>query len=209
MITAARLYSTHLGMVATLIRTCVYYSFNMPLIDQESNILCAELIVLNYLLSEFPETPSQTRTSQSTPSNKQYRLPFSIERDLVETLSFLSKTQDGPDYIPAVCVEQDQAGDHLNVLLAVNKCSWNDGDDILRSLKERFEDIFHVLCTTEYGRMYHFTQLFIHILISTRAWRFPRNQTGDFQFDYCHVLTQNSLSVTPCSKQTKRNQAIN
>ncbi|CRL26308.1 unnamed protein product [Penicillium camemberti] len=152
LITAARLYSTHLGMVATLIRTCVYYSFNMPLIDQESNILCAELIVLNYLLSEFPETPSQTRTSQSTPSNKQYRLPFSIERDLVETLSFLSKTQDGPDYIPAVCVEQDQAGDHLNVLLAVNKCSWNDGDDILRSLKERFEDIFHVLCTTEYGR---------------------------------------------------------
>jgi hypothetical protein len=117
----------------------------MPLIDQESNILCAELIVLNYLLSEFPETPSQTRTSQATPSNQQYRLPFSIERDLVETLSFLSKNQDGSDYIPAVCVEQDQAGDHLKVLLAVNKCSWNDGDDILRSLKERFENIFHVL----------------------------------------------------------------
>lgn len=161
LITAARLYSTHLGIVATLIRTCFYYPFNMPLIDQESNILCAELIVLNYLLSDFPETPSQTRTSQSTPSKKQYRLPFSIERDLVETLSFLSKTQDGPDYIPAVCVEQVQAGDHLKVLLAVNKCSWNDGDDILRSLKERFEDIFHVLCSTEYGRMYHFTQLFI------------------------------------------------
>lgn len=134
----------------------------MPLIDQESNILCAELIVLNYLLNEFPETPSQNRTSQSTPSNNQYRLPFSIERDLVETLSFLSKNQDGSDYIPAVCVEQDKAGDHLKVLLAINKCSWNDGDDILRSLKERFEDIFHVLRNTEYGRMYHFIPLFSH-----------------------------------------------
>ncbi|KAJ5988211.1 hypothetical protein N7481_003421 [Penicillium waksmanii] len=124
----------------------------MPPIDQESNILCAELIVLNYLLNEFPETPSQNRTSQYTPSNNQYRLSFSIERDLVETLSFLSKNQDGSDYIPAVCVEQDKAGDHLKVLLAINKCSWNDGDDILRSLKERFEDIFHFLRDTEYGR---------------------------------------------------------
>lgn len=74
----------------------------MPLIDQESNILCVELIVLNYLLHEFPETTSQNRTILSNPSNNQYRLPFSVERDLVETLSFLSKNQDGSSYILAV-----------------------------------------------------------------------------------------------------------
>lgn len=74
--------------------------------------------MLNYLLNEFLETPSQTRISQSTPSNEQYKLPFSIERDLVETLSFLSKNQDGSDYIPVVCVEQDKTSNHLKVLLA-------------------------------------------------------------------------------------------
>lgn len=118
--------------------------------------------MLNYLLDEYPETPSQKRTSQHNPSNNQYRLPFSIERDLVEILSFLSKNRDGSDYIPAVCVEEDKAGDHLRILLAINKSSWNDGDDILRSLKGGLEDVFHVLRNAEYGRMYHLIPLFSH-----------------------------------------------
>ena len=130
---------------------------------QASNVLCAELIVLNYLLNVL-ETPSQKRINQLTPSNNQYKLPFSVERDLVEILSFLSKNQDGSDYIPAVCVEQDRAGNYLKVLLAVNKCTWNDGDDILRSIKGGFEDIFDILHNAEHVRMYHFLLLFSYFI---------------------------------------------
>ena len=82
----------------------------------------------------------------------------------MEILSFLSKNQDGSDYIPAVCVEQDQAGNYLKVLLAVNKCTWNDGDDILRSIKGGFEDIFDILHNAEHGRMYHFLLLFSYFI---------------------------------------------
>jgi hypothetical protein len=125
---------------------------------QASNVLCAESIVLNYLLHEIPEPPSQKRTSQLTSSNQNYILPFSKERDLVEILSFLSKNRDGSDYIPAVCVEQDRTGNHLKVLLAVNRGTWNDGygDDILQSIKGKFEGVFGALHKANYSRTYAF-----------------------------------------------------
>ncbi|KAJ5667168.1 hypothetical protein N7507_003032 [Penicillium longicatenatum] len=119
---------------------------------QASNALCAESIVLIYLLHKIPEPPSQKRTSQLTSSNQNYILPFSKERDLVEILSFLSKNRDGSDYIPAVCVEQDRTGNHLKVLLAVNKGTWDDGDDILQSIKGKFEGVFDALHKANYSR---------------------------------------------------------
>ncbi|CAG8944566.1 unnamed protein product [Penicillium salamii] len=119
-----------------------------------SHLLSAQLIALNYLLHKFPETKSQKRKSQLTSSNEQYKLPFSTERDLVEILSYLSKIWDGSDYIPAVCVEQDRTASHLKVLLAVNKYTWTDGDDILRSIKARFEVIFDILRNAEFDRTY-------------------------------------------------------
>lgn len=170
-----------------------------------SHILCAQLIALNYLLYKFPETRSQKRTSQPTSSNKQYKLPFSTERDLVEILSYLSKIRDGSDYIPAVCVEQDRAGNHLKVLLAVNKCTWNDGDDILRSIKARFEDIFDILRNAEFHRTYVFSSTLPYfVLILFRAWEIHRNQRGNPWINRCNVLPENSLSVTSSSKQKKR-----
>ncbi|KAJ5725470.1 uncharacterized protein N7483_006827 [Penicillium malachiteum] len=65
-------------------------------------IICAESISLNHLLHEIPEKPSPNRVTGS-----HHKFPFTKERDLVETLSFLSKTIDGSEYIPAVCVEKD------------------------------------------------------------------------------------------------------
>lgn len=115
-------------------------------------VLCAEQVAINYLLHEVPEAPQQRRQSQINSSNEEYILPFSKERDLVEVLSFLAKTTDGPDYIPALCVEQDPAGRFLKVLLAVNKTTWSDGDEILRALKERFAKIFSVLRISQYGQ---------------------------------------------------------
>lgn len=116
-------------------------------------VACAENIAFHYLLHKVPKPPQQKRTSQLNSSIRTYILPFSKERDLVETLSFLAKTRDGSDYIPAICVEQDPGGAFLKVLLAVNKSTWNDGDDILRALKQGFEQIFRVLSKSQYGQL--------------------------------------------------------
>jgi hypothetical protein len=96
---------------------------------------CAENIALNYLLHGVPELPQQNPIRRVRGSEKGYILPFSKERDLVEILSFLAKTKDGPDYIPAVCIEQDPNGGALRALLAINKRTYTDGNDLLQSLK--------------------------------------------------------------------------
>ena len=59
----------------------------------------------------------------------------------MEVLSFLAKTKDGSDYIPAMCVEHDLNGAALKALLAINKRTYTDGDSLLQSLKTGFENI--------------------------------------------------------------------
>lgn len=114
-------------------------------------VACAENIAFNYLLHDVPKSPQHKQTSQLKMSNERYMLPFPKERDLVEILSFLAKTRDGSDYIPAICVEQDPARECLNVLLAINKRTWSDGDSILLDLKDGFDKIFSVLRKPQYG----------------------------------------------------------
>ncbi|KAJ5150764.1 uncharacterized protein N7500_010953 [Penicillium coprophilum] len=105
-------------------------------------LVCAENIALNYLLHEVPEPPQQKPTERARGSEKEYILSFSKEKELVEVLSFLAKTKDGSDYIPAMCVEQDLNGAALKALLAINKRSYTDGDGLLQSLNTGFENIF-------------------------------------------------------------------
>ncbi|KAJ5614041.1 hypothetical protein N7528_007695 [Penicillium herquei] len=114
-------------------------------------IICAEVIALNLLLHENPKSPRQKRASDYISAGSHHILPFCIERDLVETLSFLSKTIDGSEYIPAVCVEQDSSGSSLKVIIAVNKSCPKDGDDILGKVKKGFEEIFEILHNADYG----------------------------------------------------------
>jgi hypothetical protein len=112
---------------------------------------CAENIALNYLLHKVPESPQQNPIGRVRGSANGYLLPFSKERDLVEILSFLAKTKDGSDYIPAVCIEQDPNGAALKAILAINKRTYTDGNGLLQSLKAGFEDIFNVLRRSLYG----------------------------------------------------------
>lgn len=69
---------------------------------------------------------------------------------MTEVLAFLAKSKDGWDHIPAVCVNQDQSGT-LNVILAVNKKTYADGDVILQNLKTSFEQVFKILHDAKYG----------------------------------------------------------
>jgi hypothetical protein len=114
---------------------------------------CAENIALNYLLHEVPEQPKQMPIESFGDSEKGYVLPFSKESDLVEILSFVAKTNDGPDYIPAVCIEQDPNGGALKVLLAINKRTYTDGNVLLQSLKMGLENVFNVLRGSLYGSL--------------------------------------------------------
>ena len=105
----------------------------------------AESIALLYLLHSVPTPPSPNSINGLRVHHECYALPFEKERSLAGTLAFLSSITDDPNYIPAVCVEEVPDSAFLNVLLAVNKDSRNDGNQILQRLKQGFEQIFAVL----------------------------------------------------------------
>lgn len=108
-------------------------------------ILCAENIALLHLLHSVPDQPSRNPTDRFTNHQDGYMLPFLRERGLTGTLAFLSNLKDGPDHIPAVCVQEDPQSEYLNVLLAVNKAKPSDGEEVLRTLGLGFERIFVLL----------------------------------------------------------------
>jgi hypothetical protein len=60
-------------------------------------------------------------------------------------LAFLSNLKDGPEHIPAICVQEGPESAFLNVLLAVNKARPGDGTEVLQNLKLGFERIFALL----------------------------------------------------------------
>jgi hypothetical protein len=100
-------------------------------------ISCAENVALLSLLHSvsstsplqvIPTAPS-SKTPEHIPAAREYELPLDMERSLVGTLSFLAQTEEDPNHIPAVCVEQDI--DSSKVLIAVNKSKWSEGDSVL------------------------------------------------------------------------------
>ncbi|KAH8585628.1 hypothetical protein B0O99DRAFT_657209 [Bisporella sp. PMI_857] len=108
-------------------------------------VICAENIALLYLLHSVPALPSHNPIDSLPSFQKGYTLSFLRERDLASTLAFLSNLKDGPDHIPAVCVEEDPDSAFLNVLIAVNKAKPGDGKEVLQNLMLGFERIFALL----------------------------------------------------------------
>lgn len=115
---------------------------------------CAEDIALFSLLHSVPNSiparsipfPPSSNTLEPLPLHQEtYVLPLHRERSLASTLAFLAQTEDDRNHIPAVCVEQCADSTNLNVLFAVNKSTWKDGDSILHNLKQGFDRIFSVL----------------------------------------------------------------
>ncbi|KAJ5865142.1 uncharacterized protein N7529_007058, partial [Penicillium soppii] len=118
--------------------------------SQDPATVCAEHIALSSFFYQVPAPVVRNEINQSSVEQGNYVLPFSKERGLTEVLAFLAKTKDGWDHIPAVCVEQNSPGTNLNVILAINKRTYADGDDLLQKMKSRFEEIFHVLHDSKY-----------------------------------------------------------
>jgi hypothetical protein len=115
-------------------------------------VLCAENIALLYLLHSVPAPPSHNPIDTLPIRQKGYTLSFPQERSLAGTLAFLSNLKDGPDHIPAVCVEEDPDSALLNVLLTVNKATPGDNKEVLQILKLGFERIFVLLSQVSDGK---------------------------------------------------------
>lgn len=108
-------------------------------------VSCAERIALLYFLHSVPDPPSRNPIDRLPIREIGYTLSLLRERSLVGTLAFLSNLKDGPEHIPAVCVEENPDSASLKVLIAVNKASPGDGEGVLQDLKSGFERIFEVL----------------------------------------------------------------
>lgn len=114
-------------------------------------IVCAENIAISYLLRNIPAPPSSNRTHCPPGSRTRFTLSFDTERKLAGTLAFIAHRKDDAEHIPALCLEEDTESSSLNVILAVNKASYNDGEDAIRCIKQGFERIFAILATVSSG----------------------------------------------------------
>lgn len=144
----------HLDYSISPVKAVWTYHITMSRPSKAPAIICAENIALTRLLHEVPQPPSRNQIPQSLVDKEGYALPLLKEQDLVETLAFLSKTTDGPDHIPAVCILQDPKGVSLKVILAINKSTPQKGDQVLRNLQSEFEKIFSVLKLARYGQSF-------------------------------------------------------
>lgn len=116
------------------------------------SIICAENIALLHLLHSVPTLPSSNPLDMSRIRHDGYTLPFAKERELVSTLAFLSNAADDPDHVPALCVQEDRGSSSLQILLAVNRLSYNDGSQVLQEMERGFKNIFATMSRVSAGK---------------------------------------------------------
>ena len=110
-------------------------------------IVCAENIVISYLLRSIPLPPSRNHAEFLSGLKRRTPLPFDTERKLVGTLAFIAYMKDDVEHIPAICLEDDPVSGCLKVIFAVNKVSYNDGQDAICHIQQGLEHIFAILAT--------------------------------------------------------------
>ncbi|KAI0403327.1 hypothetical protein F4802DRAFT_292726 [Xylaria palmicola] len=110
---------------------------------------CTENIAMLHLLHEVPAPPSSNDLTRFQNRDAQFSLPFTVEERLAGVFAFLAKLEDGPDHIPAVCLQETPENHRMNVLVAVNQGSCNDGKSYLADIKESFERILGALSSPE------------------------------------------------------------
>jgi|SRR5690242_3142994 len=148
-------------------------------------VICAEDISLLHLLHTVPVLPFSNAIDTSRIRQGNYSLSFTEERDLASILGFLSSMIDDPNHVPALCLEE-RTDLSLNVMLAVNKTSWGDGNVLLQNLRQRLDEIFAILSEVSEGRLRAPCYLLSLTAASTR--REPIYRTPYFHCNHIHVL---------------------
>jgi hypothetical protein len=73
--------------------------------------------------------------------------------------AFFASTNDDPNIIPVVCLEEDPATASLRVLLSVNKAKPSDGHDIMIKVEKGFERIWNALSRITGGCLHSYQVL--------------------------------------------------
>ncbi|KAK1705589.1 hypothetical protein BDP67DRAFT_531225 [Colletotrichum lupini] len=108
-------------------------------------VACAENISLLHLLSKFHHYPQRNPPSLNPVEEKERTLQFSRERSLCGAFAFLASIDGNPDFVPAVYIEERTEQRRLEIVVAVNEKSPNNGQEILLDIKHGFEQIFQQL----------------------------------------------------------------
>ncbi|KAL6171565.1 hypothetical protein ACJQWK_02578 [Exserohilum turcicum] len=124
---------------------------NMLTYSPPPAVICAENIALLYLLHSVPVPPSCNEIKKPPSRQGGYSSSFVQERDLASTLAFLSYTEDDPNHIPALCVEENPKLMSLDVVVAVNKKNEADGNEALQNIEQNLEKIFTILSEISQG----------------------------------------------------------
>jgi hypothetical protein len=122
-----------------------------PKIHNLPAAVCAESISLLYLLHTVPTLPSRNAITELAYHEQGYPLSLIEETRLVDALAFLANTKEDVNHIPALCVQQSKKPPSLNVLLAMNRSSWDAGNQAAQSLREGFQSIFALLAQSHQG----------------------------------------------------------
>ncbi len=86
-----------------------------------------EAITLLYMLNECPESPKDNQQPQTLPAlSSKYQLPFQREKQIVESLAFLSATKNDSDRVTAVCLEEARDRGSCNIRLTSNSGDINE-----------------------------------------------------------------------------------
>ncbi|KAL2865220.1 nucleic acid/nucleotide deaminase domain-containing protein [Aspergillus lucknowensis] len=115
--------------------------------SNDIRIICAENIAISHLLRHVPAPPSSNRTHCPPGFRRRSTLSFDTECKLACALAFIAHSKDDAEHIPAVCLEEDPESGILNVILAVNKASYKDGEDAIHYIEQGFERIFAILAS--------------------------------------------------------------
>ena len=119
-----------------------------------SAIACAENIAILHLLHPVPTPPtSNPVTSSSNQPPSSYCLPFERERTLCSTLAFISSTNDDPNRIPALRLQERPSEGSLHVLVAVNEAKNGGIRPVLRKIQVGLDRIFALLSQAPQSEM--------------------------------------------------------
>ena len=80
-----------------------------------------EAVALLYMLNQFPESPKDNQPQQALSIlSTLYQLPFQREKEIVDSLAFLSATTNDSTRVMAVCLEEARDRSSCTIRLTSN-----------------------------------------------------------------------------------------
>lgn len=140
----------------------IYSSFHHDILRYFANMAlpidmtwAEHIAFLRLLYNTPPEKPSKNNPGNLPIRHDEYVLPFDRERQFVGACAFLSNIKTRIESIPAVCVRENHETNSLELLVAVNKRTADDGREYLRDMKSGFQGVFNALRRANIGELSH------------------------------------------------------